>query len=66
MAYVLSQTPRSMPKPTPNVMSFLSSPTDSVSYNGNYGAGRFLNTGNLLGFNFGTPSGQTTGGQATS
>lgn len=65
MAYVLSQTPRNVPKPTPNLMSFLSSPTPSVSYNGNYGAGRFLNTGNLLGFNFGTPSGQTTGGQAT-
>jgi hypothetical protein len=65
MAYVYANTPRPAPVQTPNQMSFLSSPTPSVSYNGNYGASRFLNTGNLLGFNFGTPSGQTTGGQAT-
>ena len=65
MAYVYANTPRPAPVQTPNQMAFLSSPTPSVSYNGNYGAGRFLNTGNLLGFNFGTPSGQTTGGQAT-
>jgi len=37
--------------------NLLTSPT-MPSYTGNYGAGRFLNTGNLLGFNF-TPS-QTT------
>ena len=65
MAYVYANTPKPAPVQTPNQMAFLSSPTPSVSYNGNYGAGRFLNTGNLLGFNFGTPSGQTTGGQAT-
>jgi len=65
MAYVYSQAPKPTYQPTPSQTSFLSSPTPSVSYNGNYGAGRFLNTGNLLGFNFGTPSGQTTGGQAT-
>jgi hypothetical protein len=37
--------------------NLLTSPT-MPSYTGNYGAGRFLNTGNLLGFNF-TPA-QTT------
>jgi len=66
MAYIYANTPRPAPVQTPSQTSFLSSPTPSVSYNGNYGASRFLNTGNLLGFNFGTPSGQTTGGQATS
>src|SRR6056300_645707 len=65
MVYVYANTPRPAPVQTPSQTSFLSSPTPSVSYNGNYGASRFLNTGNLLGFNFGTPSGQTTGGQAT-
>lgn len=64
MAYVYANTPRPAPTPTPNVTSFLSSPT-MPSYSGNYGAGRFLNTGNLLGFNFGTPSGQTAGGETT-
>jgi|SRR5210317_188501 len=66
MAYIYANTPRPAPVQTPSQTSFLPSPTPSVSYNGNYGASRFLNTGNLLGFNFGTPSGQTTGGQATS
>jgi hypothetical protein len=64
MAYVYANTPRPAPVQTPNVTSFLSSPT-MPSYSGNYGAGRFLNTGNLLGFNFGTPSGQTAGGETT-
>lgn len=39
------------------IPSFLSTPTMNQA-TGNYGAGRFLNTGNLLGFNF-TPA-QTT------
>ena len=65
MAYVNANTPKPTFNATPNVTSFLSTPTANV-YNGNYGAGRFLNTGNLLGFNFGTPSGQTAGGEATS
>lgn len=61
MAYVYSKTPRAEVKPTPNVMSFLSSPIASNTYAGNYGAGRFLNTGGLLGgtLNFGLPSGQS-------
>ena len=57
MAYVYSKAPKPTYTPTPNVSSFLSAPT-MPSYTGNYGAGRFLNTGNLLGFNF-TPA-QTT------
>jgi len=57
MAYVYSQAPKPTYTPTPSVSSFLSAPT-MPSYTGNYGAGRFLNTGNLLGFNF-TPA-QTT------
>jgi hypothetical protein len=57
MAYVYSQAPKPTYTPTPGVSSFLSAPT-MPSYAGNYGAGRFLNTGNLLGFNF-TPA-QTT------
>ena len=64
MSYVYANTPRPAPTPTPNVASFLPSPTMPI-YSGNFGAGRFLNTGNLLGFNFGTPSGQTTGGETT-
>lgn len=65
MAYINTNAPRFVPTPTPNMMSFLTSPT-MPSYSGNFGAGRFLNTGNLLGFNFGTPSGQTAGGETTS
>jgi len=57
MAYVYSKAPKPTYTPTPSVSSFLSAPT-MPSYTGNYGAGRFLNTGNLLGFNF-TPA-QTT------
>jgi hypothetical protein len=67
MAYIYANNPnRYQGTPTQSASSLLnlSTPTANV-YNGNYGAGRFLNTGNLLGFNFGTPSGQTTGGQAT-
>lgn len=66
MAYVNSQAPKYQGNPqlasSPAIN--LTTPTANI-YNGNYGAGRFLNTGNLLGFNFGTPSGQTAGGQAT-
>ena len=65
MAYVYANAPKPNYQPVANQSAFLSSPSLSMNYNGNYGAGRFLNTGNLLGFNFGTPSGQTTGGQAT-
>jgi len=57
MAYVYSQAPQPTYTPTSSASSFLSAPT-MPSYEGNYGAGRFLNTGNLLGFNF-TPA-QTT------
>ena len=58
MAYVLSQTPRSIPAPTPNVTSFLSTPTAN-NYVGTYGAGRYLGDNGLLGFDFGLPSGQS-------
>jgi hypothetical protein len=34
--------------PTPNVMSFLSAPLPTNTYEGSHGAGRFLNAGNLL------------------
>jgi len=57
MAYVYSKAPQPTYTPTPSASSFLSAPT-MPSYAGNYGAGKFLNTGNLLGFNF-TPA-QTT------
>ena len=60
MAYVLSQTPRSIPAPTPNVTSFLSTPTAMATPTGNYGAGRYLS--GLLGspINYGSPN-DTTG-----
>lgn len=65
MAYVYANAPKYQGnQQAANPLINLTTPTANV-YNGNYGAGRFLNTGNLLGFNFGTPSGQTTGGQAT-
>ena len=64
MAYVYANAVRPAPTLTPNVTSFLSPPTMPSNFS-NFGAGRFLNTGNLLGFNFGTPSGQTAGGQTT-
>lgn len=59
MAYVLSQTPKSVPLPTPNVTSFLSNPTAMATPTGNYGAGRFLGNNGLLGFNFGLPNGKS-------
>jgi len=59
MAYVLSQTPRSIPTPTPNVTSFLSTPTAMATPQGNYGAGRYLS--GLLGspISYGLPNDQT-------
>jgi len=55
MAYVYSKAPRPAPLPTPNVTSFLSSPTIMATPTGNYGAGRFLgNTGGGL-LNFSAP-----------
>ena len=57
MAYVYANAPRSAPAPTPNVTSFLSAPT-APTYTGNYGAGRFLDSG-LLGLDFGLPSGES-------
>jgi hypothetical protein len=59
MAYVLSQTPRSIPAPTPNVTSFLSTPTAMATPTGNYGAGRYLS--GLLGspISYGLPNDQT-------
>ena len=59
MAYVLSQTPRSIPAPTPNVTSFLSTPTTMATPQGNYGAGRYLS--GLLGspISYGLPNDQT-------
>jgi len=60
MAYVYSQTPRPAPLPTPNVTSFLSTPTAMATPTGNYGAGRYLS--GLLGspINYGSPN-DTTG-----
>ena len=58
MAYVYANTPRPAPLPTPNVTSFLSTPTAN-NYVGNYGAGRYLGDNGLLGFDFGLPSGQS-------
>ena len=58
MSYVYANTPRPAPLPTPNVTSFLSTPTAN-NYVGNYGAGRYLGDNGLLGFDFGLPSGQS-------
>ena len=60
MAYVYSQAPRPAPLPTPNVTSFLSTPTIMATPTGNYGAGRYLS--GLLGspINYGSPN-DTTG-----
>jgi len=60
MAYVYSQAPRPAPLPTPNVTSFLSTPTAMATPTGNYGAGRYLS--GLLGspINYGSPN-DTTG-----
>ena len=59
MAYVYSQVPRPAPLPTPNVTSFLSTPTAMATPTGNYGAGRYLS--GLLGspINYGSPNDQT-------
>ena len=60
MAYVYSQAPRPEVLPTPNVTSFLSTPTSMMTPTGNYGAGRFLS--GLLGspITYGLPNGETT------
>ena len=60
MAYVYSQAPKPAPLPTPNVTSFLSTPTAMATPTGNYGAGRYLS--GLLGspINYGSPN-DTTG-----
>ena len=60
MAYVYSKSPRTAPLPTPNVTSFLSTPTAMATPTGNYGAGRYLS--GLLGspINYGSPN-DTTG-----
>lgn len=59
MAYIASKTPTAVTQPVPNIMSFLSTPTQVATPQGNYGAGRFLNSG-LLPLNFGLPN-DTTG-----
>jgi len=65
MAYVYSKAPKTAPLPTPNVTSFLSTPT-TPSYAGNYGAGRFMGgMDGLLGsmpLSFGLPSGESANG----
>ena len=60
MAYVYSKSPKPAPLPTPNVTSFLSTPTAMATPTGNYGAGRYLS--GLLGspINYGIPN-DTTG-----
>lgn len=59
MAYVYANTPRPKPLPTPNVTSFLSTPTAMATPTGNYGAGRYLS--GLLGLpiTYGLPNDQT-------
>ena len=59
MAYVYSKAPRPAPLPTPNVTSFLSTPTSMATPTGNYGAGRYLS--GLLGspISYGLPNDQT-------
>jgi len=60
MAYIYANTPRPTPVQTPNVTSFLSTPTAMATPTGNYGAGRYLS--GLLGspINYGSPN-DTTG-----
>ena len=58
MAYVYSQAPKPAPLPTPNVTSFLSTPTANT-YVGSYGADRFTQGNGLLGLDFGLPSGKS-------
>ena len=59
MAYVYSQAPKPEVLPTPNVTSFLSTPTAMATPTGNYGAGRYLS--GLLGspITYGLPNDQT-------
>ena len=59
MAYVYANTPRPAPVQTPNVTSFLSTPTAMATPTGNYGAGRYLS--GLLGspITYGLPNDQT-------
>jgi len=59
MAYVYANTPRTAPAQTPNVTSFLSTPTAMATPTGNYGAGRYLS--GLLGspISYGLPNDQT-------
>jgi len=59
MAYIYANTPRSVPAPTPNVTSFLSTPTAMATPTGSYGAGRYLS--GLLGspITYGLPNDQT-------
>jgi len=60
MAYISANRPRSMPLPTPNIMSFLSSPNMNLQpAETSYGAGRFLSNG-LIPLNFESPN-DTTG-----
>ena len=52
MAYINANRPRSMPAPTPNIMSFLSAPNMNLQpAETSYGAGRFLNN-NAMPLNF--------------
>lgn len=59
MAYVYSKAPKPEVLPTPNVTSFLSTPTTMATPTGNYGAGRYLS--GLLGspITYGLPNDQT-------
>ena len=59
MAYIYANTPRPTPVQTPNVTSFLSTPTAMATPTGNYGAGRYLS--GLLGspITYGLPNDQT-------
>ena len=59
MAYLYANAPRPAPVQTPNVTSFLSTPTAMATPTGNYGAGRFLS--GLLGspITYGLPNGET-------
>ena len=59
MAYVYANTPKPAPVQTPNVTSFLSTPTAMATPTGNYGAGRYLS--GLLGspITYGLPNDQT-------
>lgn len=59
MAFINANAPRPAPAQTPNVTSFLSTPTTMATPTGNYGAGRFLS--GLLGspITYGLPNGET-------